>query len=38
MMMKSSKASFVLLHYDYNHFMAPLDFVQNYPGELVPER
>jgi len=27
-----------LLHYYYNCFTALLDFVRDYPGELVPER
>jgi len=25
-------------YYYYNHFYGPLDFVQDYPGEPVPER
>jgi len=25
-------------NYYYNHFTPPLDFVQDYPGKLVPER
>jgi len=25
-------------YYYYNRFTAVLDFVQDYPGELVPER